>query len=698
MARHLINNITLLKFMVDELITHKRLAHDTETYGPSGIGGLHAFHGSRSFSHIFATDKDEYYVDFNNKIDWKYKKLLQTIFDDPTRIIFYVNAIFDGCISHFDGLKFNQRIIDCPSIARIDFNKHGKSKDDKDSYLSMEYLANYYKVKIKDDAVKNYIAENNLYQTDENGGRILDIFKGEKIPEYQKVPFDLMYSYGCNDARTTYDLGIKILKCLNYKDTTYAGEREVGMPKMIDVAKREVELTSVLLDTKIKGVRHWEYYTKKAVIQETKNFKLYNDEIQKLTGGINLNSGMQVGKYLQAQGVEVPRNKPTDIMLTRSKTWLAKAVIAKKQGKEKQYHQAMEKALHNEKGNFKTDAETLERLMGQHAHLEGIDKISKTKKAEKKLNTYYKNFLTLQDFENYIHADLNQNAAKTGRFSSSNPNLQNLHKESWLDDKGKVITEWLIRKSFIADDGSRLFFTDFRQQEMIVMLDQAGEMSVINKLKSGEFKDFYLATAAVLKEVLGIDISRKDAKAMALGLAYGKGTELLAYELGYILPNATEAEIDAAKKKAGKFKRAFFDALPNLKRFTKRLEREVKMYGKIHNAFGRVIYLDSNEAYKALNAFVQSTSADITKQAIVDLEKDLTKNKLKSRFTICIHDELCTNVVLGEEKVVLPMIRNAMINAYTPRHMGLDVDFEVSEINEKGVSPWGEKVAYNLAA
>lgn len=686
MANHLIQTKKQLLEMVKELCQHDRLSHDTETYGPSGIGGLYPFHGSRSFAHIFATKDDEFYVDFNNKIDWKYKPLLQPIFDNSDRIIFYVNAIFDGCISHFDGLVFKNRIIDWAAIARIDYNNHGKSKEDKESFLSMEYLANYYKVKQKNDLVKQYIKENDLYQKDENGLYIRDIFKGKLIPEYNKVDRNLMIEYGCDDGRTTFDGCTKTLQCINYKDSKYGNEL-----KMIDVAKAEIKLTPILLEAKIKGVMHWDEYTRKAVKKEEAEFNELKVEVDKETEGINLNSGKQLAELLIKKGVEVPRQKPTEHALKMSVKWLEKARIAKEQNKTKQYNEALEKSVNYEKGNYITDKKTLKKLVEKHPELSFLANLTKVKEAEKKLNTYYRNFLKLQDASFCIHGDLNQSAAKTGRFSGSNPNLQNLEKHYVDTDDDEAFA---VRKSFIADVGCRLFFVDYSQQEMIVMLDQAEELPVIEKLKSGEYEDFYLAVKAILFELLGLEFSRYDIKQISLALAYGLGLLGLAKNLSLLPANASEDEIDEAKAKVKDFKNKFFTALPRLKKLQKQLERQVKIYGKITNAFGRVIYIDKNDSYKALNAFVQSSSADITKKAIIDVDRELKEAGLKTRFTICVHDEIVFNVAIGEEEKALPIIERCMCKAYPSKHIDLKVDFEYSPINKYGVSSWGEKTEY----
>lgn len=694
MARFLIDNVSDLKDMVNELCKYPRLAHDTETKGPSGIGGLFPFHGSRSFSHIFATDKDEYYVDFNRKINPKYKRELQPIFDDNTRIIFYVNAIFDGSISHFDGLTFNQRILDCPSIARVEYNRHRSTgKLDDESFLSMKYLAEYYGVQKKNDLIEKYIIENDLYQKNGNDDYILSIFNDKKIPEYDRVPAEMLFNYGCDDARTTYDLGTKILKCINQKDIIYNPEI-----KLITVAQREIKLTSALLKSHIAGIKLDNEYVDRAIERETIIFQNYSRELESLTNGINLNSTKQLGDFLTHHGIEVPRKELTETSMERARDYERKAdeyhhLLAKEAPGSRKFLSLMRKRddlrARKEKydeGNYSLDSKMLGKICDANPQFDFLKMISKAKKAEKKLNTYYKNFKILQDSNGFIHANLNQAAAITGRFSCSNPNLQNLHKEKWKDDEGNIINEFLIRKSFIPDSPEyMLVFLDYKQQEMIVMLDQAGEMDVINKLLSGEVEDFYIATALVLFEILGIEINRKDAKAMALGLAYGKGLELLARELGYIGPNSNDNEILFGKEKAKLFKTQFFNALKKLQELTKKLEYEVITNGKIHNAFGRVIYLDKNEAYKALNAYVQSTSADITKQAIVNIEP-LLRDK-KSRFVLSVHDEniFCLH---KSELYLIEMLKEEMSKAYKYKHIPLGVDCEYSE------KSWGEKENY----
>lgn len=332
--------------------------------------------------------------------------------------------------------------------------------------------------------------------------------------------------------------------------------------------------------------------------------------------------------------------------------------------------------------------------MSENPNLDFLAKITKAKEADKKIGTYYENFLKLKDENDYIHCGLNQEVAKTGRFSSSDPNLQNLEKVYVELDSD----DFCVRKAFIADEGCRLFFFDYDQQEMILMLDQAEEMGIIKKLIDKVFDDFYLATADQIKEILDIIIERKQAKDTSLALAYGKGILAMAKDFGYIPSNPTNEEIEEGKRKAKKFKEQFFLALPKLKKLVKRLESAVKWYGKIHNPFGRVLYFTKEEAYKALNGFVQSGAADITKYAMVKVEKEFNefrkKHNLKSRLTLCVHDELVFNIGIGEESLVIPAIKKMMVEAYPFKHIGLTVGVDYSPINKHGFSSWGEKIEW----
>jgi DNA polymerase I len=278
-----------------------------------------------------------------------------------------------------------------------------------------------------------------------------------------------------------------------------------------------------------------------------------------------------------------------------------------------------------------------------------------------------------------LHPNLLQFTAKSGRFSSIEPNLQNLHKEEWDASN----PEFLIRRAFAApEDDELLFFFDYSQQEMIFMLDQAGVLAVIEKLKSGEFKDFYLATGAVIKERAGMELSRFNCKQVSLGLAYGQGGDLLAYNL------------KMPKDKAFEVKGAYFKGVPELKTLDYELKNIAKYTGKLHLPTGRVSYIPAGKDHACLNYYVQGSCADIIKASLVKIHEKLKAGNFKSRLALTVHDEIIMRIKEKEIEKVVPLVKDIMQNIYKPKHIGLSVDVDYSPRNAQGLSVWGEKVKY----
>ena len=651
--------------VVEYLSRQERLGHDTETLNAlhGNISALYPFHGGRSFSHIFATKEDEFYFDFNvGGLSPTLKKELQPIFNCPKRIIYYCNAIYDNCIMHFDGLKNYSRIVDLPAIARVDYNLLGKSFDDE-SFLSLDYLAQNYLKKLKSDKVKYYINEHNLYAPEKC------IISGERIPLFHSVPLGITAPYACLDARLTFDTGSAILRSINAKDIAFTNHRG-NRPKMIDIARQEIKLTSVLIKMKIDGLKVDKEYCNLAIAHEQKVIEDANAIIERELGHINYNSGAQLAAFLIEKGVSVPRGKPTTGMLERAEK-LEKNASGKNKDK------MLAKAREYRAGNFKTDKATLE-ILGEKYQIPALLKITESKKAQKKIATYYSNFLKLADSKHIIHPNLLQFTAKSGRFSSIEPNLQNLHKEKWNFEQ----PEFLIRRAFAAPlEDEELFFFDYSQQEMIFMLDQAGARAVIEKLLSGEYKDFYLATKAVIFEMTRKELTRHQAKQVSLGLAYGQGIDLLAYNLKCFRDEARET------------KAAYFKGVPELADLDKKLKEQAKYTGKIHLPTGRVSYLPQGKDHACLNYYVQGSCADIIKACIVEIAEYLKVNKLNSRIALTVHDEIIMRIKTNE-RFIVPEIVRIMSNIYKPNSIGLSVEVEYAPRNARGLSVWGEKVAY----
>jgi len=379
--------------------------------------------------------------------------------------------------------------------------------------------------------------------------------------------------------------------------------------------KSEARLTKVLFDMKVEGFAIDREYIAKGILHETYKRDNHEEEIKKQLGdAFKPNSPKQVKEFLASKDIIVED----------------------------------------------TEAKTLVKIAASH-NLDILEHIIGYKQANKKISTYYEGYIKLATTGDIVHCEVNQEACSTGRCSSSSPNLQNLPKEPYHD--------YAVRNSFITNDDARLYFLDYKSQEMIYMLDQAGELSVIDKVKSG--LDFYTATAEVIYELMKVKLDRKQSKAISLGLAYGQGADLLASNLG------------CTREEALNFKNVYFKGLPKLKQLQDYLIEQVKTYGKIHNPFGRVTYLTAEESYKALNAYVQGSCADIMKRALY-LCSEVLRGK-KSKIILTVHDEIIFKIY-PEDEYLVEYLRDAMISAYRCNYINLEVDIEVSKTS------WARKV------
>jgi DNA polymerase-1 len=602
---------------VDEVVKYlkncERASLDTETTG------LDAHYGDRSFSTIIADASDEFYFNYNIG-GFRKDEILPKIQDIVNHInyLFFVNFEFDYTMLHFDGVVIDKpKILDCGVMARLENSSHFP----KNNFFSLDYLAEYYLKASKDSTVEDYIKEHDLYGIDRHG---------EKKPLYAKVPLDIMFSYGCSDARLTYDIGNKILQKINARDAAYSESRPKSFKKIMDKLKNESELSPVLAEVKNRGMKVDVDYCEKAIeheeSQKQESLKII-DEVAK----ININSPKQVQNFIMNDlGLKLPK-------IIKRGEWT---------------------------GGYSTEADTLIDLSEKHDN-PMLKHIVNAKQAGKKISTYYSNFLKLRDKEDVIHCGLGQETTKTGRLSSFSPNLQNIHKEAYH--------EWAVRNAFVTRPDFDLYFLDYKGQEMYIMIDLSGDQQVIEKVKDGV--DIYVAMAEMVKQHTGIEITRSEAKALSLGVAYGQGAALIASNLGCSL------------EQAKKLKKVFLASLRGVNALDQWCKTQAKKFGRIHNPYGRVTQIDRGFEYKALNAMIQGTAADCTKTGIVEAYKFL--QPYKSNVVLSVHDEIIFEIHHSEKHLVEDL-QQIMIDAYPHRHLPLRVDIEVSS------SSWAKKQEVTL--
>jgi DNA polymerase-1 len=230
-----------------------------------------------------------------------------------------------------------------------------------------------------------------------------------------------------------------------------------------------------------------------------------------------------------------------------------------------------------------------------------------------------------------VHTSYHQAGAATGRFSSTEPNLQNI--------PIKTAEGRRIRQAFIAPKGSKIVAADYSQIELRIMAHLSQDAGLLNAFSSGQ--DVHRATAA---EVFGVPLTqvsqdqRRSAKAINFGLIYGMSAFGLAKQL------------HVGRGEAQKYIDLYFARYPGVKRYMDETRALAYEQGYVSTLCGRRLYLPdikSNDRARrqgaertAINAPMQGTAADIIKMAMVTVDNFLHQEQLNARIIMQVHDEL----------------------------------------------------------
>ncbi|WP_158825892.1 DNA polymerase I [Mucilaginibacter lacusdianchii] len=254
-----------------------------------------------------------------------------------------------------------------------------------------------------------------------------------------------------------------------------------------------------------------------------------------------------------------------------------------------------------------------------------------------------------------IHTSYNQAVAATGRLSSQNPNLQNIPIRT---ERGRE-----VRKAFIPRDENHIIISaDYSQIELRIIAEISKDPSMLDAFSKN--LDIHTATAA---GVYGVSIEevtgemRRNAKAVNFGIIYGQSSFGLSQGLGISRKEATEIIEQYFIKYAG---------IQSYMSETMNFARE---NGYVQTLKGRRRYLrDINSANatvrgfaerNAINAPIQGSAADMIKIAMINIHHELKAQKLDTRMTMQVHDELVFDAPKHEVEKVKPIIEHHMKNA-----------------------------------
>ncbi len=319
------------------------------------------------------------------------------------------------------------------------------------------------------------------------------------------------------------------------------------------------------------------------------------------------------------------------------------------------------------KSGYSTEASVLEELRGVHPV---IELISEYRQLTKLKSTYVDALPSLINPKTgRLHTSFNQTRTATGRLSSSEPNLQN------IPVRGEQGRE--IRQAFIAPNGCQLLSGDYSQIDLRVLAHLSQDPGLLETFHQNG--DIHTAIAVRL---LGVDADkvtpdmRRLAKTVNFGVIYGMS--------GYGLEQATEL----SREEADQFITSYFGKYPRVKQYLESTKKQAREQGYVQTILGRRRAIpevnSSNRNLReaaermAINMPVQGTSADIIKVAMIELDREMAKRKLKSKLLLQVHDELIFEVPqdeLDEMKKLVPQIMSTSLKLSVP----LKVDIKMGK-------------------
>lgn len=430
--------------------------------------------------------------------------------------------------------------------------------------------------------------------------------KGKNAVIFSKVPVDTAVPYACEDADITL-IAHNMLEPMIRKE---------GLLTLLETV--EMPLVPVLMDMEMRGIT----VDKDMLRATSKSFESQLEQLEKeiysLAGEkFNINSSQQLGRIL-FEKLELPVQKKT-----------------------------------KKKTGYSTDVDVLN-ILTDHHELPSI--LLRYRTLAKLKSTYTDALLDLVNAETgRVHTSFNQTVTATGRLSSSDPNLQNIPIRT---EEGRE-----IRKAFVPQKGWHLVSADYSQIELRIFAHYSEDQNLIKAFMDDE--DIHSRTAI---DVFAGDSSpvsselRDRAKTINFGIIYGMSAFGLSKALGI------------SRKMAQTFIDNYFERYSGVKRFIDKTIEDARKEKKVTTLLGRIRHLpdiDSKNKNErefaertAVNTPIQGTAADLIKVAMINIDKEFKKRKLKSAMLLSVHDEILFEMPPDELDKTCNLVNDIMENVW----------------------------------
>lgn len=303
------------------------------------------------------------------------------------------------------------------------------------------------------------------------------------------------------------------------------------------------------------------------------------------------------------------------------------------------------------KNGYSTNAEVLRKLIKYHPIAE---KILEYRTLTKLMSTYVIGLIKVIRNDGRVHTFFKQTQTRTGRISSTDPNMQNIPIRTELGSK--------MRKFFIAKPGYVLIDADYSQIELRILAHLSQDEKMVEAFKNNQ--DIHNLTAS---EVFGLDPSnipselRRRAKTINFAIIYG----ISAFSLS--------KDINVSITQAEKYIDAYFEGYSGVCRYMDDIINEADKTGEVKTMFGRVRPVPELKSTKysmrslgeriARNTPIQGTAADIIKIAMIKVNDRFLKEGLDAKLILQVHDELLVEASESDYNKAALVLKEEMENA-----------------------------------
>ncbi|HXD30082.1 MAG TPA: DNA polymerase I [Pyrinomonadaceae bacterium] len=253
-----------------------------------------------------------------------------------------------------------------------------------------------------------------------------------------------------------------------------------------------------------------------------------------------------------------------------------------------------------------------------------------------------------------IHCQLNQTVAATGRLSSSEPNLQNIPIRSELGRR--------IRRAFVAEKGNKIISADYSQLELRLLAHITQDPVMLEAFQNGE--DIHNRTSRLVfgaKTDAELKEARRFSKIVNFAIAYA------------IEPWGLSQRVGISREEAKKVIQDYYNTYKGVRRYMEEVPLRAREHGYVRSIYGRIRPLqginDRNANIRkaaereAINMPIQGTASDIVKIAMLHVEEEFKREKVKAQMLMQVHDELLVEAPDAEVEKVAAILKKEMESA-----------------------------------